>query len=85
MEFRRVANFLGTWESQSNDSSKQILDVAMKKADRTAVEDLEKKFETQLGTFIAKLEKNRDDTLTIEHYIERYIPVQIQNMIITNM
>lgn len=32
-----------------------------------------------------KLDKQRDDQLTLEHYTERYVPIQIQNMIVENM
>ena len=39
----------------------------------------------QLQGFDAKLDKQRGDQLTLEHYTERYIPVQVQGMIMDNM
>ena len=40
---------------------------------------------TENRNFDIKLAKERDDLLTLEHYTERYLPVQIENMIIENM
>jgi len=33
----------------------------------------------------ALVDKQRDDQLTLEHYTERYVPVQVQNMIMDNL
>ena len=35
--------------------------------------------------FVIKMDKDKDNLLTLEHYTERYLPVQVQNMIIENM
>ncbi len=47
--------------------------------------DFKEQTNNNLKDFFLQLEKQRDDIMTIEHYSERYIPMQIQNMIIDNM
>ena len=41
--------------------------------------------ETKIHDFEVRLQKIRDDQLTLEHYTERYIPLQMQNLLIENM
>ena len=47
--------------------------------------DFKEQTNKSLQEFSLLIEKQRDDIMTIEHYTERYIPMQIQNMIIDNM
>ena len=47
--------------------------------------DFKEQTNKSLQEFSFLIEKQRDDIMTIEHYSERYIPMQIQNMIIDNM
>ena len=47
--------------------------------------DFKEQTNKSLQEFSLLIEKQRDDIMTIEHYSERYIPMQIQNMIIDNM
>ena len=55
------------------------------KADRTDVSGLRGYIDQRVQGFDAKLDKQRDDQLTLEHYAERYIPVQVQSMIMENL
>lgn len=63
----------------------RMLLVEIQKLDKHLFHDRVEKLETELADFDVKLDKNRDDQLTLEQYCERYIPIQCQGMIIDNM
>ena len=65
--------------------NKTITEIKLLKADTSEVQSFEKGVEERLSEMEQKVQQQRDDQLTLEHYTERYIPVQIQNMIIENM
>ena len=80
-----VEEFLATFGAQKNESAQQIIELRQQKADRKALVDVKNYINEQLQGFDAKLDKQRGDQLTLEHYTERYIPVQVQGMITDNL
>lgn len=72
-----VEEFLASFGAQKNEAAQQIIELRQQKADLTALGDLKTYINEQLQAFDAKLDKQRDDQLTLEHYAERYIPVQV--------
>jgi hypothetical protein len=61
------------------------MEVSLQKADRHVVENMIKHFDEQLADFQTSVETQRDNQLTLEHYTEKYIPIQMQSMIIKNL
>ena len=59
--------------------------VEILKLDKNLFFERDEKLTTELADFDVKLDKQRDDQLTLEQYCERYIPIQAQGMIIDNM
>ena len=47
--------------------------------------ELESKSMAKFDDLDKKISSFRDDQLTLEHYTERYVPIQIQNMIVSNL
>ena len=80
-----VDDFLENFGRQKNEAALGIIELRSTKADRHTVSDLKTYISEQLEGFDVKLDKQRDDQLTLEHYAERYIPIQIQQMIMDNM
>jgi len=80
-----VEDFLETFGRQKNEAAQQIIELRVQKADRETVADLKTYISEQLQGFDVKLDKQRDDQLTLEHYAERYVPIQVQQMIMDNL
>jgi len=84
-QFEKVDHFLNTFAAQKSEGAKDIIELRQDKAERNDLYELKAFFTEQMSGYDAKLDKQRDDQLTLEHYAERYIPVQVQNMIIENL
>lgn len=85
---RKLELFMGFYDGFSATQiyfNKTITEIKLLKADTSEVQSFEKGVEERLSEMEQKVQQQRDDQLTLEHYTERYIPVQIQNMIIENM
>lgn len=62
-----------------------MADVKNNKAEKKIVDDLDFFTREQIQAQNLKLDKIDNNTSTLEHYAERYIPIQVQNMIVENM
>ena len=67
------------------DVSDLMIDVKTNKAEKKIVDELNSFTREQIQAQNVKLDTIENNTETLEHYTERYMPIQIQNMIIENM
>lgn len=67
------------------DTSKELVKLNAEKSDKIVVDQMVRDVHNVFHEFEVKLESFRKDQLVLEHYTERYVPAQIQNMIIENM
>ena len=68
-----------------SDLSKQVFDNFKNKLNVKDFFKFQRFMEGQMANMDAKTSKQEDDVQTLEHYCERYIPLQVQTMIMENM
>ena len=78
-------NFLTNFAAKFDGIIKNVEKQALTKLERIEGQEMQRKFEERMADFDNRLYEVKDSVLTLEHYCERYIPVQIQQMIINNM
>ena len=84
-QFEKVDKFLANWAEQSNKAAQMVVQIENLKADKSQMNELESKSMAKFDDLDKKISSFRDDQLTLEHYTERYVPIQIQNMIVSNL
>lgn len=83
--FDKLEEFIETFTKARTETNEALWKLEQAKAEKTTCQELRVYIQKCLREYDQKLDKQRDDQLTLEHYTERYVPIQTQNMIVENM
>ena len=84
-KFAEIDSFMENSNAKLKQFQSDIDKLFATRVENVTFQNFQNQMRQDSQNFDIKLDKQRDDQLTLEHYCERYIPIQIQNMIIDNM
>ena len=84
-KFEEIDSYLSKLDAGLKESEANIRKLEKEKLQAVLHHTFEDKINVTLNEWDIKMDENRDNILTLEHYAEKYIPIQIQNMIMGNL